>query len=170
MKSRHWALLLTVLCAVPLAGQTNPPPAPENAEVLSDLPPKVCPSDYVDGPLYADGRAYYGIPARRFVEGFLAPPTNSPERLKTGTQDVRSSSLRVLSDATDANACLRLTLFISNGTRSAPPSREWVYFTAGGFYFVASWRPAQALSNRTSAYAQVMVFDGAFSFLGAYAF
>lgn len=171
MKSmRSIPALLAVLFALPLTGQTIPPPPPPDGDGLSSLPPKVCPSDYTDGPLYADGRTYYGIPARRYVEGFLAPPTNTPERIKTGTQNVTPPSLRVLTDQADHDACLRLTTFLTNGTRSAPPSREWVYFTAGEFYFVASWRPAQALSNHTSRYAQVMVFNGTFAFLGAYAF
>jgi hypothetical protein len=164
--------LLLVLSATPSAGQTNQPPVPAVSEDagIATLPPKVCPSDFTDGPLYADGQTFYGIPARRYVEGFLAPPTSSHARVSTGTQNVSASSLRILKDGTDYDACLRLTAFISNGARSAPPSPGWVYFTAGGFYFVASWRPAQSLSDRTSRYAQVMVFDSTFKFLGAFAF
>ena len=166
-------LLLVLGAAYPLSAQTDPTPPPppeEDTQGTNTLSPKVCPSDYTDGPLYADGTTYYGIPARHIVEGFLAPPHDSFGRVESGTQNVSALSLRVLADGTDYNACQRLTTFLTNGTRSAPPSRGWVYFTAGGFYFVSQWKPAQALSNYTTGYAHVMVFNSDFAYLGAYAF
>lgn len=127
---------------------------------------EVCPSDFRDGPLYADGRSYYGIPALSIVEGFLAPPQDAGDPWK----DVGPASLRVLADSTDYDACLRLTTIITGGERSAPAPRTWVYFTAGGFYFVSQWKPAQALSSYTTSYGHVMVYDRAFTLLGAFAF
>jgi hypothetical protein len=163
------AALLVFAVAQPLTAQhedTPYPRAPEEIVGTQDLPPKVCPSDYTDGPLYADGTSYHGIPARQIVEGFLAPPheADDPWRL------VSASAVRLLTDGTDYDACLRLTTFITGGARSAPAPRPWVYFTAGGFYFVSQWKPAQALSNYTTGYGHVMVFDSAFTLLGAYAF
>lgn len=167
------ALLATACASGPLEGQqSGTPPLPTNQGQVGaqDLPPNVCPSDWTDGPLEAEGRTYYGIPARRIVEGFLAPPHDSFGRQQSGTQNVSGSSLRLLMDGTDYNACLRLTLAITNNEWSAPPPRSWVYFTAGGFYFVSQWKPAQALSDYTTGYGHVMVFDHAFNLLGAYAF
>ena len=135
-----------------------------------DLPPRVCPSDHTDGPLVADGRSYYGIPAVRIVQGFLAPPHDSFGRRRSGTQNVRPAALRILADATDYNACLGLTTALTNGSRSAPAPLPWVYFTADGFYFVAEWKPAQALSNYTTSYGRLLVYDQSFKLLGAYAF
>jgi hypothetical protein len=129
-----------------------------------------CPADRIDGPLYADGTTYYGSPARDVVEAFLAPPHDAPERIDSGTQNVDPATLRILTDRTDAGACRRLTRFLSNGTREVPPSGVSVYFTAGGFYFVAEWRRAMALSNMTTGYDRVMVFDSNFNPVGFYAF
>lgn len=155
--------------AHPLSGQRKdePPPPPDEEQVgTQGLPPSVCPADHTDGPLYGDGTSYYGIPARRIVEGFLAPPQDATDPWK----DVGVSSLRVLADGTDSSACLRLTSIITGGERSAPPPRTWVYFAAGGFYFVSQWKPAQTLSNYTTSYGHVMVYDSAFNLLGAFAF
>lgn len=165
------AMLTVFTWGHPLNAQRSTPPPPDTVETgIADLSPTVCPADRIDGPLNADGTTYYGIPARSAAEAFLAPPHDSYERQRSGTQNVAASSLRILADSTDYDACLRLTTLISNGMRSAPPSREWVYFTAGGFYFVARWYPAMALSNWTTGYTQMMVFDAAFNFRGAYAF
>jgi hypothetical protein len=157
-------LLLPVLAvcatAVPLSGQTTSP----------GLPPKDCPSDHRDGLLMEDGVERYGIPARRVVEAWLSPPHDSWGRVHSGTQNVDVSTLRVLSDETDSSICRRLTSILTGGERSAPPPVPWVFFTAGGFYFVSDWKPAQLLSNYTTSYGHVMVFDSAFTLRGTYAF
>lgn len=167
-------LLVLAAAAEPLDAQRkNNPPAPPpdtTGAGTQDLPPKVCPADHRDGPLYADGTTYYGIAAQKIVEGFLALPHDHFDRVQTGTQNVAASSLRVLTDAMDYDTCLRLTTIITGGERSAPPPRTWVYFTAGGFYFVSRWKPAQPLSNYTTSDGHVMVYDGALNLLGAYAF
>jgi hypothetical protein len=155
------ALLTIAFAAAPLSSQQV-----DNAESMMSA----CPSDRTDGPLYADGRAYYGIPARRIIEAWLGPPHDSFGRMNSGTQNVSVSSLRSLTDGMDYNACQRLTAIITGGERSAPPPDTWAYFTAGGFYFVSQWKPAQALSNYTTSYGHVMVFDSAFNLWGAYAF
>ena len=160
---------LLVLTVQPLKAQrtgTRPPPPVEETVGTESLPPRVCPSDRRDGPLYADGRTYYGIPARRIVEGFLAPPHEPSDPWKY----VTVSSVRLLTDETDYDACLRLTSIITGGARSAPAPQTWAYFTAGGFYFVSQWKPAQALSNYTTSYGHVIVYDSAFNVLGAFAF
>lgn len=147
-------------------GQAGPPPpVPDETVGTQDLPPRVCPADRTDGPLYADGSSYYGIPALQIVEGFLAPPQNATEAWK----NVSASQLRILADDTDYSTCLRLTTIITGGSRSAPAPDTWVYFTADGFYFIAQWKPAQALSSYTTSYGHVMVYDGAFNLLGAFA-
>lgn len=168
-------LLLLVLAgaAGPLRAQGKPPPPPpadEEQVGTQDLPPKVCPSDRTDGPLYGGTRPYYGIPALKIVQAWLAPPHDSFGRVQSGTQNVSLSSLRILTDAGDYDACLRLTTFITGGARSAPPPSPYVYFTADGFYFVSQWKPAQTLDNYTTSYAHVLVFDSAFNLRGAYAF
>jgi hypothetical protein len=161
MKNIVPLLLLALLAAIPLRAQ--------DAANLTIAPP-ACPVDRRDGPLYADGRAYYGIPALRIVQGFLAPPHDSFGRRQSGTQNVRSSALRLLTDDTDYEACMGLTRALTNGARSGPAPEPWVYFAADGFYFVSSWKPAQALSNYTTSYGHVMVYDGNYTLLGAYAF
>lgn len=171
MKLSHVMAVLLAVAAVahPVRGQQkdDPPPPPDEEQVgTQTLPPQVCPSDFRDGPLYADGRTYYGIPALSIVEGFLAPPQDAGDPWK----DVGPASLRVLADGTDYDACLRLTTIITGGERSAPAPRTWVYFTAGGFYFISQWKPAQALSNYTTSYGHVMVYDRTFNLLGAFAF
>ena len=168
-------LLLLVLTAVtPLSGQrrNDPPPPASGGETIGtqDLPPNVCPSDYTDGPLYGGSTAYYGIPARKIVEAWLSPPHDSFGRVQSGTQNVTPATLRVLTDATDYNTCLRLTTILTGGAQSAPAPHTWVYFTAGGFYFVSQWKRAQTLDNYTTSYGHVMVFDSAFNLRGAYAF
>jgi hypothetical protein len=90
--------------------------------------------------------------------------------VQSGTQNISVSSLRILADGTDRDACLRLTTFLTSGARSAPAPSPYVYFTAGGFYFVSQWKPAQTLDNYTTGYAHVMVFDSAFTLRGVYAF
>jgi hypothetical protein len=170
MKLSHVMAVLLAVAAVahPASRQRkhDPPPPPDEEQVgTQTLPPQVCPSDFRDGPLYADGRTCYGIPALGIVEGFLAPPQDAGDPWK----DVGPASLRVLADSTDYDACLRLTTIITGGERSAPAPRTWVYFTAGGFYFVSQWKPAQALSNYTTSYGHVMVYDSAFTLLGAFA-
>ena len=174
MKQAAILLLLALTGAAgPLAGQRTPPvPPPTDQEQVGtqDLPPKVCPPDHTEGPLYGGTRSYYGIPAMKIVQAWLAPPHDSFGRVQSGTQNVSPSSLRILTDASDYTACLRLTTFITGGTRSAPPPTPYVYFTADGFYFVSQWKPAQTLDNYTTSYAHVMVFDSAFNLRGAYAF
>ena len=104
------------------------------------------------------------------METWLAGSGNSYARVQSGTQNVTASTLRVLTDATDYNTCLRLTTILTGGERSAPPFRSWVYFTAGGFYFVSQWKPAQTLDDYTTSYAHVIVFDSSFALRGTYAF
>jgi hypothetical protein len=99
-------LLAVAAVAHPASGQRkhDPPPPPDEEQVgTQTLPPQVCPSDFRDGPLYADGRTCYGIPALGIVEGFLAPPQDAGDPWK----DVGPASLRVLADGTDYDACLR---------------------------------------------------------------
>jgi hypothetical protein len=168
-------LLLAITgAAAPLTGQRSDPPPPppdEETQGTQDLPPRVCPSDFTDGPLYGgNGLDYYGIPARKIVEGWLSPPHDSFGRIQSGTQNVEVSSLRVLVDGTDYDTCLRLTTILTGGAQSAPAPRTWVYLTAGGFYFVSQWKRAQTLDDYTTSYAHVMVFDNAFTLRGAYAF
>jgi hypothetical protein len=168
-------MLIALVCAAaPLGGQRrddSPPPPPGEGTIgTQDLPPRVCPSDHTDGPLYGGSQAYYGIPAFKIVEAWLSPPHDSYGRLQSGTQNVSASSLRVLTDASDYATCLRLTTILTGGERSAPAPHTLVYFTAGGFYFVSQWKPAQTLDNYTTSYGHVIVFDSAFNLLGAYAF
>jgi hypothetical protein len=171
---RTMLVLLGLLVPALLGGQQHeapppPPPVEENAGIQI-LPPAVCPPDHTDGPLYGDGIAYHGIPAFRIVEAWLSPPHDSFGRIQSGTQNVNAAMLRVLADATDRNACLRLTTILTGGRQSAPAPRTWVYFTAGGFYFVSQWKPAQTLDDYTTSYGHVMVFDASFNLRGAYAF
>lgn len=176
MMRRAVILLLLAItgAAAPLNGQQSDPPPPppeEDTQGIQGLPPKVCPKDFTDGPLYGgDGRANYGIPARKIVEAWLSPPHDSFGRVQSGTQDVAVSGLRVLVDLTDSNACQRLTTILTGGAQSAPAPRTWVYFTSGGFYFVSQWKRAQTLDNYTTSYGHVMVFDTSFNLRGAYAF
>lgn len=167
-------LLLAITgAAAPLSGQRNdPPPPPADEETIGtqDLAPTVCPKDFTDGPLYGGTQAYYGIPAQKIVQAWLSPPHDSFGRVQSGTQNVAVSGLRVLTDLTDYNTCLRLTTILTGGAQSAPAPRTWVYFTAGGFYFVSQWKRAQTLDNYTTSYGHVMVFDSAFNLRGAYAF
>lgn len=162
-----FAVLAVILAVQPLYGNSrDTPPVPgEEMAGTQALPSTVCPVDRRDGPLYADGRSYYGIPAQRIVEGFLASP-----REGDAWRNVSVSSVRVLTDDADYDACLRLTAIITGGIRNSPPPPTWVYFTAGGFYFVSQWKPAQALSSYTTSYGHVMVYDSAFNLLGAFAF
>lgn len=175
MMTRTTTLLLLALVAAasPAGSQAKVNPAPQPGEEsmgTQDLPPRVCPSDHTDGPLHGGDRYYYGIPAREIIAAWLSPPHDSYGRVQSGTQSVSAATLRILADATDYDACLRLTTILTGGERSAPPAGTWVYFTAGGFYFVSQWKPAQTLSNYTTSYGHVMVFDGAFTLRGAYAF
>jgi hypothetical protein len=164
-------LIAMMGAAEPLNAQRKPPPPPpaDQEAGTQDLPPKVCPSDRTEE-LYGGSVTYYGIPALRIVQGWLSPPHDSFGRVQSGTQNVDPSSLRILMDGTDYDACLRLTTFITGGARSAPPPSPFVYFTAGGFYLVSQWKPAQTLENYTTSYGQVMVFDSSFVLRGAYAF
>lgn len=158
------AMLLAVALANPLNAQRKPPapPAPQAGTETTLL--SSCPADFTDGPHYENGHPYYGIPARKPVETFLASP-----QVADPWANVDASSLRVLTDGLDYTVCQRLTTILTNGTRNAPPPEPWVYFTASGFYFVSSWAHAQPLSNYTTGYGHVMVFDSAFNLLGAYA-
>jgi hypothetical protein len=160
-----FAMLLAVALAHPLSAQrkNNPPPPPPEVGT-EDLPASACPSDFTDGPYYENGHPYTGIPARTIVESFLAVPQDGDP-----WGNVDATSLRVLTDWTDYTACQRLTTILTDGTRSMPPLRTWVYFTAGGFYFVSQYKPAQPLSNYTTSYGHVIVFDSAFNLLGAFA-
>lgn len=153
--------LLPVLLLVSLAGIYQP------LASQVTLPENACPSDRVDGPLYADGTAWYGTPARRVVENFLRPPSDSYGRLDSGTQNVDPATLRILTDRTDVAACRRISYSMSNQTSYAHDGHS-IYFTAGGFYFVAQWRPAMSLSNYQLRPAPVMVFDSNFNLLGVY--
>lgn len=163
------AMLLAVALAHPLSAQrkNNPPPPPPDGEQVGtqDLPPRACPSDFTDGPYYENGNPYYGIPARRIVESFLAPSQEDSDPWA----NVDVTSLRVLTEWIDQTACKQLTTILTDRTRSMPPLRTWVYFTAGGFYFVSQYKPAQPLSNYTTGYGHVIVFDSAYNWLGAYA-
>jgi hypothetical protein len=163
-----FSILLAVALAPPLSAQRkdNPPPPRPDAEQVGTqgILLSACPSDFRDGPYYENGLPYYGIPAWKIVEGFLS----SPQDLDPWA-NVDVSSLRVLADGTDYTVCQRLTTILTNGARTAPPPEPWVYFTAGGFYFVSAWKNAQPLSNYATSYGHVMVFDSAFNLLGAYA-
>ena len=150
------AAAVSALAVAPLTAQISQPVA-------------ACPKDRIDGPLYADGTTYYGVSARKNVEAFLAPPTNSHGRVDSGTQAVDASTLRILTDITDAAACRSISYYLSNGTSYANDGHS-IYFTAGGFYFVSQWHPAMALSNWTHTYTRVMVFDSTFTMRGVYAF
>lgn len=164
------AMLLAMALTNPLNGQRKdnpPPPLPDEEQAgTQNLLLSACPWDFTDGPYYENGHAYYGIPARRIVESFLAPPQD----VSDPWANVDATSLRVLADWTDYTACQRLTMILTDGARNGPPLQTWVYFTAGGFYFVSQWKYAQPLSNYTTSYGHVMVFDSEFNMLGAYAF
>jgi hypothetical protein len=163
------AMLLAMALAHPLSAQrrNNPPPPPDEEQAgTQDLPPRACPADFTDGPYYENGLPYHGISARKVVESFLTPPQDASDPWAS----VDVASLRVLTDWTDYTACQRLTTILTNGTRSMPPLRTWVYFTAGGFYFISQYKLAQPLSNYTTSYGHVMVFDRAFNWVGAYSF
>jgi hypothetical protein len=162
-----FAILLAGVLTHPLSAQRKdgPPPPPDEEQAgTENLLLSACPLDFRDGPYYENERPYYGIPARKIVEGFLASP-----QATDSWANIDVASLRVLADGTDYPACQRLTTFLTNGARTGPPPEPWVYFTAGGFYFVSAWKNAQPLSNYATSYGQVMVFDGAFNLLGAYA-
>jgi hypothetical protein len=119
-----------------------------------------CPSDSVDA-VTENGITFHGISARRYVEGFLSGDPAALARTSTGTSALDSSMVALLYDAVerDRYACMQLNDFISNGT-SGYPSRPWVYFRAGNFYFVARWTTARTPSGGLqTGYGTVMVFD-----------
>lgn len=173
MRTAVLLLLALILADAPASAQRkNPQPTqpapPAGGEVgTHTLPPKVCPLDHTDA-LQSGARTIYGIPALRIVHSWLSNDSNG--RVRSGAENVSVSSLRILADGTDRDACLSLTMFMTNRTRSAPPPPTYVYFTAGGFYFVSQWTRAQTLDNYSTGYVRIMVFDTAFKLRGVYAF
>lgn len=162
MSASRWVKLALYLVGIGVLGGN---PSLLCAQVT--LPENACPSDHVDGPLHADGIAWYGTPARNVVENFLRPPSDSYGRVDSGTQNVDPATLRILTDRTDAAACRRLSYYMSNQTSYAHDGHS-IYFTAGGFYFVAQWQPAMALSHYRMTPTPIMVFDSNFNLLGVY--
>ena len=169
----YFAAVASVVFCHPLPAQRNAHEAPSPADttiVIQNLPPAVCPVDRRDGPLHEGVGTYYGITARQIVDAFLAPPHDSFGRVQSGTQNVSAATLRILTDVSDYSACVRLNSILTGGQYSTSPPVPFVYFTAGGFYFVSQWKPAQGLKNRSTFYVHVMVFDAGFNLLGTYAF
>lgn len=128
-----------------------------------------CPSDSVDA-VTEDGITFHGISARGYVEGFLSGDPNALARTSTGTSALDASMIAPLYEAveTDRYACMQLNYFISNGT-SGYPSRPWVYFRAGNYYFVARWTTARRPSTGLqTGYGTVMVFDANLNLVGVW--
>lgn len=128
-----------------------------------------CPTDSVDT-VTEDGITFHGIPARRYVEGFLNSDPGALSRTSTGTSGLDAGMLAPLYEAVEADraACTRLNQWFSNGA-SAHPSRPWVYFRAGNYFFVAAWTRAQSLSaGFRTGYGTVMVFDADLRLLGVW--
>lgn len=117
-----------------------------------------------------DGQGVYrtGVSARRFVVSFLRTDPTSISRTETGTSGVDTTSIRQLTDLTDAHACRRLNAFMNNGESEVQTSPPWVYFRAGNFYFIARWTPAQSRDNYTLRHEAVIVLDASFNVLGVW--
>jgi hypothetical protein len=128
-----------------------------------------CPGDSVDT-VTEDGITFHGISAQRYVEGFLSGDPAAAARTSTGTSGLDASMVAPLYEAVDRDryVCTQLNYLISNGT-SEYPSRPWVYFRAGNYYFVARWtmaiRPSAGLQT---GYGTVMVFDSNLNLLGVW--
>jgi hypothetical protein len=128
-----------------------------------------CPIDSVDA-VTEDGVTFHGISARRYVEGFLSGDPAALARTSTGTSALNASMLAPLYETVESDryACTQLNHFISNGT-SGYPSRPWVYFRAGSYYFVAQWTRARPPSGGIqTGYGTVMVFDANLTLLGVW--
>jgi hypothetical protein len=129
----------------------------------------VCPRDSTGGVVDDGGGVLRtGTPARSYVVSFLSSDPGSLARTETGTSAVDTTTLQILNDRTDAFACRALNSAITGGVQTEKPPYPWVYFRAGGFYFVARWTPAQPLSNYTLRHEAVMVFDASFNLLGVW--
>jgi hypothetical protein len=147
--------LLTILC-----------PRFTEAQILSNA---VCPRDSTGGQVDDGGGAYRtGTQARRYVVSFLSGNPGSVARTSTGTSSVDTTSIRILTDFSDAAACRRLNSIMNNGASTERTSPPWVYFRAGGFYFVARWTPPQPMSNYTIKHESVVVFDSSFNLVGVW--
>lgn len=70
------------------------------------------------------------------VERLISSPAVEPLRQRDGWSHVSAQDLRVLTDATDASVCQWLQEVVPLNTSG----RGAVYYTAGGFYFVGTYR------------------------------
>ena len=104
--------------------------------------------------------------ARGNVDKFLSSETLSRERVKLGLAAVSPVAVRLLADSSDSAMCRRLRATVQLGAGHYP--RTATYFTAGGFYFVAStW--VVPPGRIWIAHKALLVFDENLKFLGSYA-
>lgn len=101
--------------------------------------------------------------SRALVERFVTRDELLSERVVLGVpQSITTSDIRVLSTATDSDACQRLKALIG-------PKPEWVWsaYRVGSFYFVAFRRISQGTLR--IGFAPLLVFDQNLTFRDTYA-
>lgn len=160
-------MLVLLIRAIPLVAMVALfCPGRAEAQIVSNA---VCPRDSSGGQVDDGGGAFRtGTPARRYVVSFLSGNPTSAARTSTGTSSVDTTSIRILTDFSDASACRRLNAIMSSGASTERTSPPWVYFRAGSFYFVARWTPPQPMSNYTIKHESVVVFDSSFNLVGVW--
>ncbi|HZG43522.1 MAG TPA: hypothetical protein VEY93_11200 [Longimicrobium sp.] len=103
---------------------------------------------------------------RRMVTQFLSSPVDDWTRRETGLVKVSADEVRLLTDPSDAAACLALH---PSGPVGGSMGWHWTFYTAGGRYFVAlqEVHPLGSPGRRFKS-APLLVYDAEFKRIAAY--
>lgn len=106
---------------------------------------------------------------RSLVQGFLTRPAHEDRRARSGMADVDPSTLRVLSDDRDAEACRRLREMIQPGGAIGPAAWPYVFYSVGGKYIAiaADVPPPGYLSL---GFSSLVVLDSSLNVVASFLF
>ena len=100
-----------------------------------------------------------GARSRELVIRFLTRSGFGPDRSDLGLAGATVTSIRVLSDATDAAACQQLAVAVD--AASAGPNWRWTVYRVGSYYFVA-FRRSETANTKWLGFVPLYIFDTSF--------
>lgn len=96
------------------------------------------------------------------VARFLASPAYEPERQEHGLTAIDTAAIRPLRSPSDSVACATID---STARVVDPASKVTAYFTASGYYFIAT---RHSNPHRASGFVPFVVLDSTFALVGVF--
>lgn len=103
---------------------------------------------------------------REVAQHFLTAPAHQPSRTAVGVGDGAAPQLRLLTDSQDSYACSRLNEEF--GASGQAGEWAWSYYTADGYYFVATKHIGSASGAQRVGFAPFAVYNASFQRVGGF--